>query len=256
MPVSPAVALVLFLAYVLVVNGVQYMSGVPYSAFFASPGNAMRSAVASLAAGALLLLAFARWSRWDGLWRDPVRLTMTPLMWVAPGAMVVLFVVRLGLKLSHGVPLSLLSACVLAGIGVGLTEELLFRGVVLRSLRTQGRSEAWAMVLSSAWFGAMHLTNALLGTPVYAAVLQACLAGIQGMTLYQFRRASGWLLPGMVVHGLWDISTFLPAGPGSDVLQVAELGGLILMAVLGLVSGFAVIRRERAGPSARAHLSA
>jgi hypothetical protein len=108
--VSPWVALAVFLAYVLIVNGIQYASGVSYLDFFASAGNAMRSAVASLAVGGAMLLAFAAWSRWKGVWRDATRLPMTRLMWVAPVAMVAFLVIRLAYRLPVGAPLVLLGA--------------------------------------------------------------------------------------------------------------------------------------------------
>jgi membrane protease YdiL (CAAX protease family) len=251
-PASPMVAFGVFVAYLVVVNGIQFASGVPYTAFFASAGNAMRSAVASLAAGSAILLAFAVWSRWDRLWRDAKRLPMTRLMWVAPVTMILFIVARVAMKLAGGVSPGLLGAIVLAGIGVGLAEELLFRGIVLRSLRTHGRPEAQAMLLSSLWFGAMHLTNALLGASFYAALLQSGIAAVQGATLYQFRRATGLLAAGMVVHGLWDISAFLPAGPATAASRTFEAGALAIMLVVGLISGIAVLRHDRRARSRRA----
>lgn len=242
---SVGIAFWVFLAYVLVVNGIQLASGVPYSAFFASAGNAYKSALASLAAGSLLLLAFVSWARWDGIWRDPGRLTMTRLMWVAPVVFVVLLMARLVLKLADGVPVDLLLAIVLAGVGVGLAEELLFRGIVLRSLRTSGRAEAWAMLWCSLWFGSMHLTNALIGSPLPIVLLQVVMAALSGMTLYQFRRATGSIVAGMVAHGLWDISTFLPTQSSNMVLASVEGAGLVLAPIVALVSGMAVIRHDR-----------
>jgi membrane protease YdiL (CAAX protease family) len=249
---SPRVALAVFLAYVVVVNGIQYASGVAYADFFASAGYAMRSAVASLAAGGAMLLAFAAWSRWNGLWRDETRLPMTRLMWVAPVAMVAFLAIRLAYRLPVGAPLGLIGAILLAGVGVGLAEELLFRGIVLTSLRAHVTSEARAMLLSSLWFGGMHLTNALLGTSLWAAALQACVAAISGATLYQFRRATGFLAAGMVVHGLWDISLFLPAGPATTATSTFELIAFGLMPIVGLISAGAVLthgRRRRASNS-------
>jgi len=170
---------------------------------------------------------------------------MTPLMWIAPVVMVVLMLIRLVAKLSTPPSMDLLFAILLAGVGVGLAEELMFRGIVLRSLRTNGRSEAWAMLLTSVWFGAMHIVNALLGTPLWQAMFQATIAGISGMTLYQFRRRTGLIVPGMVIHGLWDISTFLPPGGAADFLQNLDLASLVIMFIVGIVSGVAVFRHDR-----------
>lgn len=234
-----------FVAYVVVVNGIQFVSGVPYAEFFASADNALRSAVLSLAVGCVMLLAFVTWAGWDGIWRDPGRLTMTPLMWVAPVTMLVLMVTRLVLKPIGEVPSGLLLAILATGVGVGLAEELLFRGIVLRSLRMNGRSEAWAMLIASAWFGAMHLSNAFVGSELWQAAFQAFIAAVSGCTLYQFRRATGLIVTGMVVHGLWDISTFLPAGSAADTLGIFDLVALAVMLVVGLISGIAAFVHDR-----------
>lgn len=241
-------ALGVFIAYVAIVNGIQFASGVPYTEFFATAGNAWKSAVASLAAGCVLLFAFFFWSRWDGIWRDPAPLAMTKLMWIAPVVFVAILLVRLALKLSHGVEIDLLLAVVAAGIGVGVAEELLFRGVILRALRTKGRSEARAMLWCSLWFGMMHASNVFVGSPAGIVALQVVMASLSGVTLYLLRRSRGWLLTGMIAHGMWDISTFLPAPAEQEtagtymLLEAAFMGLAPLVAIIG---GIAVLVHDR-----------
>ncbi len=239
------VALGVFVAYVIVVNGIQFTSGVPYTEFFATAENAWKSAIASLAAGCLLLLAFALWARWDGFWRDPAPLKMTKVMWIAPVVFVVIMVARLGFKLSNGVPPDLLVAIVVAGVGVGFAEEVLFRGVDLRAVRASGRSEAWAMLWCSLWFGMMHATNIFVGSPPALVAGQVVLASLSGMTLYLFRRSRGWLLTGMIAHGIWDISTFLPAPEAGDSYLLAEAVAFGLAPLVAIISGIAAFRHDR-----------
>ncbi len=242
---SLSVAAGVFVVYVILVNGIQMASGVPYAEFFASAENAWKSANASLAAGVLMLLAFVLWSRWDGVWRDPQRLPMTPLMWLAPVVFFVLLVSHLVFKLSGGVAIDLLLAVVFAGVGVGIAEEVLFRGVILRALRTHGRSEAWAMLWCSVWFGMMHATNIFVGSPPLGVAVQVVLAALSGVTLYLMRRTRGWLLTGMIAHGLWDISTFLPAPQSSASYSSFELTALAIAPLVALVSGVAAFRHDR-----------
>jgi len=242
---SLGAAAAVFVVYVVLVNGIQMASGVPYAEFFRSADNAWKSANPSLAAGVLMLLAFVAWSRWDGIWRDPQPLPMTPLMWLAPVVFVLLMIARLVLKLSDGVATDLLLAIVVAGIGVGIAEELLFRGVILRALRTNGRSEAWAMLWCSVWFGAMHASNIFVGSPPLGVAIQIILAALSGVTLYLLRRSRGWLLTGMIIHGLWDVSTFLPAPASSAAYGPFELAALAIAPLVALVSGSAAWRHDR-----------
>lgn len=239
------VALGVFVAYVLLVNGIQFASGVPYTDFFKTPENAWKSANTSLIAGCVMLIAFVLWSRWDGIWRDPAPLRMTPLMWIAPILFVCILIARLVFKLSTGVEASLILAIVVAGIGVGIAEEVLFRGVVLRALRTNGRSESWAMLWCSLWFGAMHFTNVFVGSPVGLVAFQVVLASLSGITLYLLRRSRGLLLVGMIAHGLWDISTFLPSPEGNNVFSIFEFSAMALAPLAGLIGGIAVFLHDR-----------
>ena len=71
-------------------------------------------------------------------------------------------------------------------ISAGICEELLFRGIILNTLRDfLGRDTfsgtVLALVISSIVFGALHLTNIFSGVSVFAAVLQAITAFALGI---------------------------------------------------------------------------
>lgn len=100
---------------------------------------------------------------------------------------------------------------------VGFTEETLFRGIILRSLRTNGRPEAWAVLITTVWFGLFHLLSLLGGLDIVSTLTQCFLAAASGVVYYLFRRTWGLLVPAMLAHGLWDTSLFLPAPVGSLV---------------------------------------
>lgn len=58
----------------------------------------------------------------------------------------------------------LLLVVIASGVLVGFAEEMLFRGVFLRSLRTNGRTEAVAALWTAIAFGLFHLPNLLVGS--------------------------------------------------------------------------------------------
>ena len=95
------------------------------------------------------------------------------------------------------------------GVLVGFTEETVFRGILLRSLRAGERPEVQIVLIVSLAFGLFHLTNLAVGSPPAAAVVQVIIATLSGFVLYFARRATGLLIAGMALHGFWDISTFL-----------------------------------------------
>lgn len=232
---SVSVAVGVFVAYVVAFIGLTATSDAAYDEWFATGSNAWRSAVVSLAAASVVLVLFLAWARWDGVFRDRERLWMSRALRVPPVLFAGGIVLHLALVDWSAVGLDLLVPVVLAGVGVGFAEETMFRGIVLRALRTHGRPEAWVMMISSVWFGFFHLTNLANGSPLGATLGQCITASLTGVALYLFRRWSGRLLPAMVAHGLWDISVFLPA---SDAGIVASL---LLQVAVGAVSVVAIV---------------
>lgn len=239
---SVPVAVGVFVAYVVVFIGLTATSDIAYNDWFATSGNALRSAVFPLLGGSLVLIAFILWARWDFVFRDPVRLRMSAVLWL-PVVFLVAGIVGhvVGVDWNR-VPADLLLAIVAAGILVGFAEETLFRGVILRSLRTSHRAESWVVLISSLWFGFFHLTNLLNGSSAGAVIMQCLIASVAGFVLYLFRRFSGLLVAGMIAHGVWDMSTFLPARESAGALNLAIQFVLVLTGLIALV---VLMRRDR-----------
>ncbi len=240
---SVPVAIGVFVAYVVVVIGLMSTAGIDYDDIFATGANAFRTAVIPLIGGSLVLIAFVFWARWDGVFKDPERLPMSGLLWVPVVILVVGIAAHLAIADWAEAPTDLLLAIVAAGVLVGFAEETLFRGIILRSLRTNLRPEAWVMLISSVWFGFFHLTNLLVGSPVGGVLFQCIQASVAGVVLYLFRRVRGLLVMGMIAHGLWDMSVFLP--PPSGTLTVVNLGIQVLVSVSAVVAAIIIVRRER-----------
>lgn len=248
---SVPVALLVFVVYVVLVVGLMRASGIGYEHFFDSAGSTLRSAVLPLAVGALWLVAFLWWARWDHVWRDARRLPTGWLLWSLPVVVLATTLLRLvgvewgAFDVEHVLAVATASAL------VGFAEETLFRGVVLRALRQGRRSEAAAALWTTLWFGAFHLTNLLLDEP--GAVLQVVFAGLSGLAFYLARRGTGTIVAAMALHGLWDFSTFLSGTHAVDGAATSTAGFLTVV-VYGLAAVLVVVVgvRERRRPAAEA----
>lgn len=225
MGVRPTIRLgiALWLAYSALAGVLQFRTGIPYTDWFKTAGNAFATAVVPLSLGGLALLAFSRWCRWDHVWRDPVRLRCTGLMKLSMLAWMAMIAFRLVGIQWDAVPPDLLLAILAAGVGVGFAEELLFRGLFLRCLRQGGRSEASAAIWTGVCFGLFHLPNMLMGMGWIGAIQ--------------------W--PAMVAHGLWDISTFLAGGYAYPWLSMASVVAQVEFVVLGLLVYVGLYRSDR-----------
>lgn len=237
-----------WLAYTAVTVGVQFSAGIPYDQWFDTAANAWRVGVASLVAGVLLLGVLVWVLRWNHLWRDPVRLPMPRWMTVAIVVWWTAIALRLvGVRWSE-VPLDLLAAMAVAGVLVGLAEELLFRGFFLRALREGGRPESSAAVWTAVCFGLFHLPNVFMGTGLIG-LLQVVLAAASGAVLYAMRRQTGVLWPAMVAHGAWDVSVFLSSSYAHAWANVASLVLQLVVTLLGLAILVSLYRQGRTQPT-------
>lgn len=240
---SLPVAIGVFIAYVVVFIGLSSTSGIAYSDWFASGGNAFRTAVIPLVGGSLVLVAFLVWARWDWVFKDPARLRMNGVLWATVVVFLVGIVAHFAVADYERASGGLLLAIITAGVLVGFAEETLFRGIILRALRTDLRPEAWVMLISSVWFGFFHMTNIVNGSPAQAVLSQCVQASVLGVGLYLFRRVRGLLVPGMIAHGLWDMGAFLPAPSGT--LALVDFGSLSLALLSAAVAAIVILRNDR-----------
>ena len=134
-----------------------------------------------------------------------------------------------------------ISLSFVAGIG----EEFCFRGLLLGTLMRQWKDDhrkvIFAVLLTSAIFGAIHLTNINSGAGVFVSVMQAISSGFLGVTFAAVYIRSGNLLVPMTFHVLTDIMAFAtnPAVSESGVVtgtyQVGDAADDVMCLILMII---------------------
>jgi uncharacterized protein len=155
-------------------------------------------------------------------WRD-VGLNTLPsgrsllLAWLPMGYIVV----GLGFAVASGLPpAGVLLWILLNTFLVGLSEELMFRGVLLQAFRRT--VSIWpAVALTTLVFGAIHSLNVFMTGDLRAALIQSVAAALSGMLFIALRLRTGSLWPCIVVHGLWDFAVFTVAAARRGESHVA-----------------------------------
>lgn len=233
------IGVVIYVAYVVVVFGVQVLTGIPYTEFGTDAINLFLGAGLSLIVSSVLLAMTTTMLGW---WRPALfERSRAVRRWpiIAAAVMVVGLVINLAATDWASYDVAFFAASVVLLL-VGFTEELTTRGLLLIALRSR-LSEVWVWLLTSALFGVMHLVNALNGQAVGPTVAQVLLAFGAGTIFYIIRRVTGSLIWAMVLHGLWDFSTFA-LGRGTPA-AFAALGATmeIVAIVVALVGvGFVI----------------
>ena len=233
------IGLVIWLAYTLVVFVVQMLSGIPYTEFGTDGGTLFLGAGLSLIVGAILLAITTTLLGW---WHPALYERAHSVRWpiFVPAIMVLALLINLAAT-DWGSYDGAFFAASLVLLLVGFTEEIATRGLLLVGLRSR-LHEGWVWFISSALFALMHLTNAFAGQDLGLTLTQVGMAFLGGTVFYILRRTTGTLIWAMVLHGLWDFSTFA-VGHGTPG-PLAALGGTVnlIAGVLGLVVVAFVIR--------------
>lgn len=166
------------------------------------------------AAAAFLFLMIAL-TCWPGLGLGPARparallVLWVPLLYIAGFVAVA---ASLGLP-----PLPVIGIIVLNCLLVGLSEELMFRGILLQAARAV--LPFWSAVIGSTLvFGAVHSLNVLLTGELMPALVQSAAAFLSGFVFVAIRLCTGSLWPGVIVHGLWNAGTFLMLAAGDGAM--------------------------------------
>ncbi len=163
-----------------------------------------------------------------------------------------IFMAMIGYVLSkNGV--SNVSLAVIAGLGGGIFEEYLFRGLILVLLLrifshyTQGQQTWYAVLISSVLFGLMHSIN-ISSQPLSSTILQMFSATALGLFLATLYLRSGTIILPMLFHGVWDAGTTLATG---TITQGAATSGstivnLAISLVTFLIGAFFLRRKQLA----------
>jgi uncharacterized protein len=179
-----------------------------------------------------------------GWWR-PVLVDDRPVqrwVWVVPVVFLVAIVVAIDYADLADKGAGFVVLLLLTALCVGFSEEGLFRGIGVTTLRANGLTEGKVALWSSVIFGAAHLVNALSAGG--AAVGQAIAVSFAGYFFYLTRRVSGGLVVPAVVHGLFDFSIL----SGAVVEGSTYVGSLAAIVAYPLVAIILLARRRHIEP--------
>lgn len=124
-----------------------------------------------------------------------------PLLFIAFSPLVV------GVDLEEGV--AFLFASLFLTLGIGMAEEIFFRGIICNLWLKQGVVKA--MLLSSVLFGMSHILNVAGGAALLTTILQICFAIVYGMVFTLIFIEGNSLLPCVLMHALHDFCSFISA---------------------------------------------
>ena len=181
---------------------------------------------------AIMTAALLLWLKKEGLWKTfglckpenpaKVYLFYLPLL------------ILISVNLWGGVQLHMSLAetvlYMLTMVGVGILEEVIFRGLLFKAMCKD--SVKWAIIVSSVTFGFGHIVNLLNGAEVLPTLLQIVYATAAGFMFVMIYLKTDSLIVCIAAHGLFNaISVF------ADEVRVTTEMRILTCALLTVITG-------------------
>ncbi len=233
---SALTAIAAILGYMVVVFTVWAATGLKYDTVGDTVENVQKGIVLSISLGAVYLIVVTTALGW---WKPAIhepRKVGSRWMWLIPALLLVGTLANLATT-KWGEIDGVATYTIWLALGcvfIGFSEELLTRGLAIVGGRGS-MHEKWVWVFSGGIFAVLHAPNALFGQSVGGTAFQMVFAFAIGTAYYVTRRISGTLIITMVLHALWDFSTFIQGRSGKflpDADKPVSVGSFILYIVL------------------------
>lgn len=174
----------------------------------------------------IFLIAAMAWLRWDGLGLSaPVSGRSLVVLWLP---LLYIFGILFATT-ANGWPSSrIISFVAINCILVGISEELMFRGILFRGA-LEKMTVTKALILSTILFGLVHVFNVFITGLFLDSAIQAMAAFMSGIFYVAVRIRTRSLYPMIIVHALWDFSLFVMAkSVTSPVVVDVPVAGKVL----------------------------
>ena len=176
----------------------------------------------------LIVVAYFKWWKETGLkWLDNNRSLL--LLWLPALAIIINLALGLSANTTGGRVLLIVLVNTLL---VGISEELMFRGILLHGARARYRFWA-AILIVTILFGLIHALNGFITGEFGPALFQSVTAFASGFMFMGLRLRQNSLLPVMLIHALWDFSVF-SAGQATMSIALVSIIFIIIFFFYGL----------------------
>ncbi|WP_436531876.1 CPBP family intramembrane glutamic endopeptidase [Actinoplanes sp. HUAS TT8] len=235
---KPVLLIVVYLAFYLAVGqliGLLFGDHINADDLLAAPTGIFLGLVLPIAIGAAALLVFtwrAGWLR-DVFGPQPIR--GRGWMWIGPVPVFAAVVGHVGATDRSAWSAAQVALIVLAGLCIGVAEELATRGLAVKMLRDAGHGERFVAVVSSLLFALMHTTNLLAGMTVTTVATTVLYTFCFGICMYLAMRVTGSIWAAVILHAITDPTTFLSTGGIDQTVGTGGGNGWATLAALATI---------------------
>jgi membrane protease YdiL (CAAX protease family) len=159
------------------------------------------------------------------------RVEWRAVLWLLPSMLAMALMIRDIMPTFLTVGWVGLCLLILVPLLVGFSEEVMFRGILLRSAMAR-LPVAYAMLLSAVVFALMHVLNGIITQSFWPTLQQTALAFCVGFFLAPIAIKVGNLWPLIIWHAAWNMIVF--ASQIANIMHPLALFGIFFQAVISV----------------------
>lgn len=204
--------IIICFVYVAFLTVINKLSGVKYTDILKSTHSIRNGLLIPVAISTTLLLAYAILSGWiDRVFSAGFSIESIWL-WIIPLVIIVGAIARLThISWRRFEPIAVVYL-IIASFLVGFSEELLVRGILVKSLQDAKLSIVVVGLVSSLIFGILHFVNFINGQDKKTTLVQMANTALIGFNFYIILGLTGTLWAAIILHFVHDLSLLLQGG--------------------------------------------
>lgn len=222
-------ALLIAVVYVIILAGLNKLSGVPYTEIIKSSTNMLYGVLIPVFLSSIILTIISLWSGWwKDLWRDKYQIKGHNWMYVFLILSIIAVIANFLGNSIGSLDESFIFCTFIATAFVGYSEELLTRGILVRGARGSGLTEIKVFLVVMFVFGCLHGINIIAGQAIIPTLIQMIYAGLMGGVYYVIFRKNGFLVIPMILHWMFNFSSF------TSVTSQISFMALVALCAIGI----------------------
>ncbi len=160
------------------------------------------------------------------------------LLFCLPMIIVALNNLRCGIHINY--PWHQILLHILMMLGVGFSEEILFRGFLMKAI--MNKSTTAAIIISSISFGMIHIFNLFYGRDIILTLIQVVYATALGLMFAMFFYKTNNIIPCIICHvGINATGVFLP----KDLSEVQQHVGWIMLTIPPILYAYYLYKTKK-----------
>ncbi len=234
--------LAIFFVYAFSLVVFTKLSKIKYTQILLSKKNLLHGLVYPIGTICLVLLVFT--ISLLGLQNIffPNYLAFVNFLWLIPFLLVVLTLKQFVKINKRAFQFGMQNIVIIGSLLVGISEELMFRGILVYYFHIAGWSTIEIMVSTSLMFGLLHGINYINGQDRNTTLMQIFSSTITGFAMFASLAVSQTLLLPIMLHTLFDLSLLLQGGELNHKVKLTKLDIIInLSYYLASVSSLIII---------------